>query len=185
MNFKYNNSKSDYAINKNTDDIVYKFADDSEICYRKIDGKIYMIINSVEMVEISPQEMSIEKFDWIKAKSDENHHEIEKQVKRTTIHDVSLNELMETDCVAEKSAEQEYIDHLDTLDISSEFRSMENAMIILDKCLTKLQKKRFLLYYYKGKNITEIAAMERVYQYMIWKTIQACNKKIKKYFEKL
>jgi len=180
---KFNN-KSDYSLNKKTDDIVYSFADGKEIRYRKTDGKVYIITDSVTMTEVSEKEMSADEFDRIKAISNEDYHEDEKHSKRITRENVSINKLMETACVADKSAEQEYFNYLDMLKAPPQIRTMENAIAILDKCLTETQKRRFLLMFYNCKSSYEIAELENRDHKSILESINAVHKKLTKYFSK-
>ena len=73
-NFNY---KSDHAINKNSDDITYIFADGQEVHYRKRKGIVYKVVDNMKMIKIPSSEIDEQEFDRIKALSDEDYHEKE------------------------------------------------------------------------------------------------------------
>ena len=179
-------NKSDYAINKNTDDIVYFFADGAEKRYRKENGKVYQINTTTDgtitKVELPTWEMSIDEFDRIKPISNSDYHEREKNDKRTTRENVSINKLLDTDCVADSSAEDKYIDYLDSLNAPPETRTLKNAMTILDKCLTETQKRRYISHYQDGLSTREIAKKEGLAQRTIMDCLELTEKKINKFF---
>ena len=180
-------NKSNYAINKKTEDIVYPFADGTVKYYRKENGKIYEIITdakTTKMVELASWEMTVEQFDWMKVLSDTDYHESELHGKRTTRQNVSINKMMETNCIANRSAEQEYFDYLAALEAPPETKTYDNAIKILNKCLTEKQKRRFLLLHYHGLSTRQIAAMEGSAQRTIMDSIELAEKKIKKFFLK-
>lgn len=183
---KFDN-KSEYAINKATDDIVYLFMDGTEKRYRKENGKVYQIITdaeSMEMIELPPWEISAPEFDRMKAISNSDYHKRELHGKRTTREDVSIEKLIETNCVADRSAEQEYIDYLDSVDAPPEMRTMKKAMAILNEYLTETQKRRYIQYHFCGISTVEIAAIEGVKQQSVSENLIAAQKKIKNYFLK-
>lgn len=183
---KYDN-KSDYAINKNTDDIVYRYADGTEKRYLKENGKVYQIVKdgkSTKTVELPSWEMTVEQFDWMKSVSDEDYHERELHTKRTTRENVTIGKLTETNCVADRSTEEEYFDNLDDPDAPPDIRTMENAMEIINVCLTEKQKRRYVQHHFCGISTVEIAVIEGVKQQSVSENLVAAQKKIKKYFLK-
>ena len=180
---KFDN-KSDHAINKNTDDIVYRFANDEEIRYRKENDRIYMLTNFEEIFEVPSSEMSIEDFDRIKLISKKDYHETEKKDKRDNRQNVSINNLTETMCTADRSTEQEYFDYLAALKALPEIRTIDNAIAIINECLTEIQKRRYLLYHFSGMNTLEIAKFEGITQPSVFESILSAQKKIEKYFFK-
>ena len=181
MNLNYN-SKSDYAINKKSEDIVYLFANGEEVRYRKENGRIYKVVNSVDVSEVPDWEMSAEDFDRIKAISNEDYHETEKHDKRITRNNVSIDKLIETACISDRSAEDEYFDYLDELEAEQDMRTMDNAMSILDECLNEKQKRWFLLSNFNGFSAREIARKEDISHTTVSRGLAVIDKKIKKYF---
>ena len=171
--------------NKKTGDIVYEFNNGQEIRYRKEDGSIFKIESSGEISEVSASEMTLDDFDRIKAISNEDYHDTEKHIKRITRQDISLGKLVETESTSSKSAEQEYIDYLDTLKSKPDFRSFEHAIKLFDKCLTKTQKRRFLLYHYWGKSTVKIAVLEGVTQQSVYECIGSAQEKLKKFLNRI
>ena len=57
-------------------------------------------------------------------------------------------------------------------------------MLILDKCLTARQKKRFIAYYHGGKTQDEIGKDEGVDHRSIGYSLNGAKKNIKKFLEK-
>ena len=176
-------NKSDYALNKDTEDIVYLFADGQEVRYRKENGKVYKVVDSTDITEVPLWEMSVEEFDRVKAISNADYHERELHSKRTTRDNVSINKLIETNCVSGKSAEQEYFDYLEALDAPTETRTLKHAMAILDECLTETQRQRYIQHHYIGLTIREIADKEGTHFTTVHESLQTAEKKIKKYFK--
>ena len=64
--------------------------------------------------------------------------------------------LEKTDLLSVQSVEDDYIERQDTA--VEDCRTLDNAMNVLDSCLTKIQKKRYLLSRAKGLSTREIAA---------------------------
>lgn len=69
---------------------------------------------------------------------------------------------------------------------SDDLRSLENAQRILNAAaLTPVQKRRFLMYHYKGLTLREIAAYEDVGYSKIVKSIVQAEKKIYKILQQM
>ena len=183
---KYDN-KSDYAINKNTDDIVYRFADGTEKRFLKENGKVYQVVKdkkSTKMVELPLWEMTVEQFDWMKSVSNEDYHERELHTKRTTREDVPICKHTETNYITNRSTEEEYFENLYNCDSPPDIRTIENAREILGFCLTDIQRRRYWEYHFNGKTMRDIAFEEGVDGMAIHRSLMYADKKIKKFLEK-
>lgn len=179
-----------YVENKYTDDIVYPYNNGEEDRYRKTEKGVLHIHKSKKgriTERLLPEwEFPLSEFDRMKAISDEDYRERNKGDVLEYRHTVSLTDLEETKiCSQEVSAEDEYMDSLEKdEDDEEDFRTIENAMAIMDACLTKRQKKRFVAYHYKGKTQEEIAHDEGIGQRSVSNSIELAEKNIKKFFEK-
>ena len=174
-----------YVENKYTDDIVYPYNNGEEDRYRKTEKGVLHIHKSRKgriTERVLPEwEFPLSEFDRMKAISDEDYRERNKGDVLEYRHTVSLTDLEETKiCSQEVSAEDEYLNSLDE-DDEEDIRTIENAMAIMDACLTKRQKKRLIDYFYTGLTEEEIAAEEGVSQVAIHYSLIGANKKIKKY----
>ena len=65
-----------------------------------------------------------------------------------------------------------------------DYRTMENAMLIIKSCLTEKQQKRYVQCKFKGETTRSIAMKEGVSQRTIQDSIELSEKKIKKFLEK-
>ncbi len=179
-----------YVKNKYTDDIVYPFSNGEENRYRKTEKGILFIHKSRKgriTERLLPEwEFPLSEFDRMKAISDEDYRERNKGDVLEHRHTVSLTDLEETKiCSQGLSAEDELFNSLDEdYEDDEDFRTIENAMAIMDACLTKRQKKRFIAYHYEGKTQEEIAQDEGIGQRSVSNSIELAEKNIKKFFWK-
>ena len=157
------NKKSIYALNKTSEYII---------CPSVIDE------DRQDTAHITPED--IPDFDYWKALSDENYHETEMRYKRTSRLDVTIHPLEESDHCASESLEDEYFDRLDQQE-SPATRTKENALTIMELCLTKIQYTRFYQHHYLGCSTREIAKKEGKNQKTIVESLQSAEKKIKKF----
>ena len=175
-----------YVENKYTDDIVYPYNNGEEDRYRKTENGVLHIHKSRKgriTERLLPEwEFPLSEFDRMKAISDEDYRERNKGDVLEYRHTVSLTDLEETKiCSQEVSAEDEYLNSLNE-DEEEDFRTIENGMKIIDKCLTGKQKNRFLLYHYNGMTQEEIAEGLGLKQQTINQSLKEADKKIKKFF---
>jgi len=68
--------------------------------------------------------------------------------------------------------------------IEKESDLLSHAMSILNQCATQTQKRRFLLHYYKGLSIRQIAALEGVSHRSVADSIDLTSVKIKIFLKK-
>ncbi len=186
------NSRSDYSINRKTNDIVYVYVTgESDRFIKEKDktgkptGRIllkYRNASGIETTRVLPNsEMTVKQFDEIKAFSDANYRDMERGNDYERKNTVSLTSLDESQMSElQESAEEAFFRHNEDDDNEKEkgVRTLENAMEILDVCLTKKQKKRFYSYYYEGKTQEEIAQEEGINQKTICESIQLADKKL-------
>jgi hypothetical protein len=159
-----NYTESDFAINKFSKGIVYLFTNEIvEITLEK-----YLVEN--------PEK---EKTDFLilKALSNEIYLEQVRDKNAQTKEITSLSLIEETNVCSTKSLEDEYFASLD----KKEEPTFTDTIIVLNGCLTKTQKRRYLLYHYQNKTMDEIANLEHVNKSSVFDTLSAAKKRIKKY----
>jgi len=157
---------SDYAINKNAEGIVYRFADQTvevtlEDYLRETYGK-----TSAD-------------FAALKAFSDEDYYRTDRSTYRQTWKNTSLDTLADdkNEMFAIHSVEDEVFERVEQESVYAKRRS--TAALALDK-LTVVQRRRYLMYHFQGKTTREIAALEGVNQSKIMNSLTLAEKKIKK-----
>ncbi len=171
---------SDWSLNKGTDDIVYSFLDGTTKRFRKIDGRVYEVTESAitcKTTTMTPtDEISAKQFDELKRWSDENYQAEDRYEVHHSRGQVPL-ELVEN--TMEASAGFLLEEEKD-----EDFRTLENALLILDALkLTDAQRRRFEMAV-RGMTTREIAAAEECSQPCIVESLAAVEKKIKNYFLK-
>ena len=147
------NKDSDYALNKHSENIVYRQADGS-------------------CLEVKPEDCP--DFDRWKAFSNADFHDLDLGDWRASNGRLSLNDLTDEDVDPLPSVE----DAAD-LDGSSapDHRTIENAMAILSQCLTETQRRRYLMHARDGLTVRQIASQEQVDPMVVQRSIQASKKK--------
>ena len=148
------NKDSDYALNKHSQNIVYRLADGS-------------------CIEVRPEDCP--GFDRWKAFSDADFHELDLGDWRASNGRLSLNDLTDEDVDPLTSVE-------DAADLDGPLRpdprTTENAMAILNECLTETQRRRYLLHTRDGLTVRQIASREQVDPMAVQHSIAAAKKKI-------
>ena len=128
------NSKSDYALNKKSKDIVYRFA---ATVGGKSDVPEVITVSADDFVKVK-----IKGFSSLKTISDDDYHDTELSDKREDRQTVCLHPIEGTDLCSTESLEDEYFRHLDEQEQLSD-RTLENALDIIENCLTGIQQRRF------------------------------------------
>ncbi|WP_320951631.1 RNA polymerase sigma factor [Hungatella effluvii] len=160
-----NYTDSDYALNKYSEGIVYKFAD----------GIVEVTLE--EYLKENPGRTAAD-FAGLKALSDEIYHEQVVQTNRTSRLDVTMNGLEESEQLAAVSPDMELIHRQDTT------HAMQAARRLLDSgSLTEVQRRRFILHFFQGLSIRQIAEREAVHKRAVWDSLQWAAKKLKKIFD--
>ena len=155
---------SDYAINKYSKSIVYRFAD-----------KIVEVTLSDYLAE-NPEKTEKD-FEELKALSDEMYLEQVRNENAQTKKNVSVNTLEETEACCTSPLDEQYID------TQNRKYAIQAARDLLElDLLTDIQKRRFILYFFKGLTTRQIAHIEGTVQNAVWKSINAAEKKLKKLF---
>lgn len=178
-----------YVENKYTEDIVYPYVNGEEDRYRKTEHGVLLIHKSksgrITERLLAEYEFPIAEFDRMKSLSDEDYRERNKGDVLEHRNTVSLTDLEETRiCSQELSAEDEYLNSVDDEDEEEDYRTLENAMAIMDACLTKRQKKRYMNYHFMGLTEQEIAEKEKISQAAIHYSLTGAEKKIKKFLSR-
>ncbi|MDR2023853.1 MAG: sigma-70 region 4 domain-containing protein [Hungatella sp.] len=161
-----NYKDSDYALNKFSKGIVYRFAD-------------RIIEITLEDYLAENPDKTEQDFLELKALSDEIYHQQAVDTNRTSRLDLSINGLEESEQLATDSFETELIHRSDTKN------AMEAARQLLDSgLLTEVQRRRFVLHFFQGLSTYQIAEREAVHQRAVWDSLYWASKKLKKFFDK-
>ena len=125
---------------------------------------------------ISDSEMKLSDFDTMKEfLTEETRREFNADWSATKLN-VDFDILEKTDLFSVQSVEDDYIERQNVAD---DFRTLDNAMKVLDSCLTKIQKKRYILSRAKGLSTREIAEKEGVSQRTVQDSLELAERKIK------
>lgn len=162
-----NYKDSDYALNKFSEGIVYRFAD--------------------RIVEITLEDYLAENpgkttddFLELKALSDEIYHQQVIDENRTSRLDVSINGLEETEQLSVPALDSDLIHKSDTK------KAKEAAKWLLGSGeLTEIQRRRFLLHFVEGLSYRQIAGREGVHFTSVHESIEAATAKLQKFFKKI
>ncbi|MCI8529514.1 MAG: RNA polymerase subunit sigma-24 [Lachnospiraceae bacterium] len=155
---------SDYALNKYSEGIVYKFAD------RIVE------VTQEDYLRANPDKTE-EDFAEIKALSDEIYYQQDRQEHRTNRKNVSISGM--EDCIGEIPA----LD-MELIREGEEKKAMDAAKRLLESGeLTQIQKRRFLLHFFRGLSTRQIARLEGVRQQTIWESLYWAGKKLKKFYD--
>ena len=158
--------KSDYAINRYSPNIVYRFHD--------------------EIVEVSLEDYlkenpdkTAQDFTKLKALSDEIYYEQDRAESAQTRKDVSIHGLEEMDCCSTRPLEEELEE------LAAEYR--RSARIALERLfaagvLTEVQKRRFRLHVFRGLSTRQIGRLERTSHQAVVKSLNLAIGKLKKFF---
>jgi hypothetical protein len=159
-----NYTDSDYALNKHSEGIVYRFADS------------IVEITMADFLSENPH-LTAEDFLRLKQFSDADYLAEANREKHQTRRQVDMGEHMDNLICSQFSPEELLIDAPER-EQKQNMRVAE-ALHILD-CLTDTQRKRYLLHHVNGLTTREIADSEGVTHQMIVKSILGAEKKIKK-----
>ena len=125
---------------------------------------------------IPDYEMKLADFDSMKQLlTEETRREFNANWSATKLN-VDFDILEKTDLFSTQSVEDDYIEHQNVAD---DYRTLDNAMKVLDSCLTKIQKKRYILSRAKGLSTREIAEKEGVSQRTVQDSLELAERKIK------
>ena len=156
---------SDYAANKYAGGIVYRFANET------------VEITLADYLRENPDKTEAD-FAELKALSDEVYLEQARDENRQTYRNVSLYGLDETDACCVLSPEEIVIDQPEQAARRERMRRQARKAL---STLTEVQRRRYLLHEADGLTIREIAEMEGSYFTAVHESLQAAEKKIKKF----
>ncbi len=126
---------------------------------------------------VSDSEMKLTDFDTMKEfLTEETRNDFNADWNVTKLN-VDIDKLENTDLLSVQSVEDDYIERLDAE--VDDYRTLDNAMKVLDSCLTKIKKKRYILSRAKGLSTREIAEKEGVSQRTVQDSLELAERKIK------
>lgn len=160
-----NYKDSDYALNKYSQGIVYKFTD----------GIVEVALE--DYLRENPGKTAAD-FAKLKAMSDEIYYWQDRQEQRTSRHDTSINGMEESAVMAIPAIDTELIRKYE------EDKALEAARRLLDSGkLTLIQQRRFRLHFLLGLSTRQIAKLDGVNQKTVWESLMWAEKKLKIFFE--
>ena len=135
--------------------------------------------NKISERVIGDAEMKLSDFDTMKEfLTEETRQDFNADWSVTKLN-VDIDKLENTDILSVQSVEDDYIERLDAE--VEDFRTLENAMSILDSALNEKQKRWFLMAHREGLSDREIARREGVAHTTVSRGMAVIGKKIKKY----
>ena len=178
-------------LQKDPDTIAYAHCDEIILIKREAaeDGSAVLVEITISIDtekatskrSILDSEMQLSDFDAMKKLLTDRTTEEFNADWRITHRDVDLDKLENTDILCLPSVEDEYIEKFEG---EEDYRTMENAMSILNECLTDTQRTRFIRNKYNNESTREIAQSEGKRQNAIHESIALSEKKIKMFLEK-
>ena len=135
--------------------------------------------NKISERVIAETEMKLSDFDTMKEfLTEETRNDFNADWNVTKLN-VDIDKLENTDLLSVQSVEDDYIERLDAE--VEDFRTLENAMSVLDAALNEKQKRWFLMAHREGLSDREIARREGVAHTTVSRGMAVIGKKIKKY----
>lgn len=163
-----NFNKSDYALNKYSEGIVYQF----------VDGHTEVI--TLEDFLASNQSKTAEDFEKLKALSDEVYYKQDLEETRHGKRRRSLDLMTEQEHPTMVSIDTELIHKADKQD------AMKATELLLNNdYLTEVQQRRFILHFYQGLSYRKIAEQESVHFTSVQESIEVAIHKLKKIYRKI
>lgn len=155
---------SDYALNKNSDAILYRTADGTVVEVTKED---YLAQNP---------NLTEEQFYELKELSDEMFKE-EKNVERKE----QRKKNKEQQHLQSEFPPLSYEEKMIVNEEREKIRTVTNQLLASGK-LSEKQERRFIAHYYEGKSTRQIAKVEGVTQRAVWDSLYWARKKLKKLY---
>lgn len=157
--------KSDYALNKNSEAIVYR-SDTGEI----------IEITKAAFLAANP-DMTEQDFDTWKATSDKMLKDTDRADWRQTYKNAPIHGMEETESCATPSLDEQY------MEVKDRIYALQAVRQLLDSGkLTEVQRRRFLRYYFEGLTTRQIGQAEGTSHVAVAKSIRLATEKLKKYF---
>ena len=159
-----NYKDSDYALNRYSQGIVYKFAD----------GIVEITLE--DYLRDNPDKTE-EDFAELKARSDEIYYQQDRQEYRVSHRNVSISGMEDSVIASALSVDAELIQK------AEEKKALETAIRLLESGkLTDVQKRRFYLHFFQGLSTRQIAKLEGINQKTAWESLMWAEKKLKKIY---
>lgn len=159
--------ESDYARNKYSQNIVYKFTD-----------KVVEV--SLEDYLKQNPDRTADDFAKLKALSDDIYHKQDLNENRTSRRDVSI------DLIDEKAFAEERTVLQDMIEREDKEKALLAAKELLEKGkLTEIQKRRFIQHYFQGISMRKIAKCEGIQHSSVVRSLELARIKLKNIFEKI
>lgn len=160
-----NYKESDYALNKYSQGIVYKFADS------------IVEVTLEDYLRDNPDRTEAD-FAKLKAWSDTVYYEQALQEQRTCRRNISIDQVPEIELAIVPELGQNLMKEPDdgANALKAAYQLLHSGM------LTKVQQRRFVLYYFQGLSTRQIAKLEAVHQRAVWDSLMWAEKKLKKLF---
>jgi DNA-directed RNA polymerase specialized sigma24 family protein len=163
-----NYTDNDYALNKNSAGIVYRFADGTKFTYTLAD---YLAENRGKTED---------DFRVLKELSDSDYFQTDRAGNAQTKKNAPLDELSGSMKCA-PSPEDLHIGGIEAREESERHNRQTELSRRALALLTDTQRRRYLLYHVDGKTLRCIAGMEGVGFTKIQKSIESAEKKIRKF----
>ena len=159
-------AQTDYAVNKNADGIVYRFANQT------------VVVTLEDYLRENPDKTAAD-FAALKAMSDLDYYDTDRADYRQTWKNTPLDTLFEDDAavVSTPSMEDNFIEREEQRALNARQKAL--ATSALDK-LTDVQRRRYLMYHVDGLSMRQIAEREGVIHSKIQNSLESAQKKIKK-----
>ena len=180
-------------LQKDPDTIAYAHCDEIILIKREAaeDGSAVLVEITISIDtekatskrSILDSEMQLSDFDAMKKLLTDRTTEEFNADWRITHRDVDLDKLENTDILCLPSVEEEYIERFESEE-DGDFYTIENAMEILNLCLTDVQKERYIRHKMNQEPTTQIAASQGVSQASVYESIVSSENKIKKFLKK-
>ena len=162
-----NYQNSDYALNKYSGGIVYRFADE------------IVEVTLADFLADNPGKTEAD-FRALKELSDADYYASDRAENAQTKKNSPFDEMDETLLCGEPSPEETLIGEIEEQEEAERYQERLNtANRALDK-LTDVQRRRYLMYHVDGLTLRQIADVEGVVHTKIQNSIEAAKKKIKK-----
>lgn len=156
---------SDYAVNKFSEGIVYRF-----------DGETVEVTLADYLRENTDK--TEEDFKALKELSDQMYREQDRADNAQTKKNVSIHKLEETSSCATEALDDEYVISEDKR------RAMEAAVKLFHEGkMTEKQKRRFILHFMNGMPLRKIADIEGVHFTSVAECISCATDKLRQYFK--
>ena len=158
---------SDYALNKYSEGIVYRFADG------------IVVVTMADYLAENPDKTEYD-FRALKKLSDDDYFERDRKENAQTKKNVPFGELEETMLCCAPSPLDILIGEIDAQEQTARHgQRLGTAKRALGK-LTDAQRRRYLLHVVDGLSVREIAEIEGAHFTSVSESLQAAKKKIKK-----